>query len=633
MHWLSLGSAWLALSCLLIIAMYILKKRYEPRNISSHLLWRQVLQEQEANRPWQRLKNLLLLWLQLLIAILIVLALMEPAVEKELTRDTHAVILLDRSASMATSEAERGETYLEKAKQELLDWIDRQWDGGAVTLVVNGQYPTIALSHESDKQRLTQGIKSVEPYYGISDDETALSLAQALAGHNDQAYLHYYVDERFKLIQETVDQTAAYREQWHLYDSTLTGYDDRIRSFTLTQASDAEQQVNGFVTVLHETNRQQELELAVTAYNERGSVMIEQRYTNRADSSGMTIFTIHDLPQAQYYAAELIPLASDPNSFNNKQYSLLTAEQTYQALLVSEGNLFLEKAMQLMNVGMTKIASSAEAPGAELLSDIHFIIVDGSYAQLAQKEEWRVILEQYPLWVIDDPDRSQAAALTNEPAAVHEHPVTQYFNMDDVYISLVAAISSQELSSTDVVVEYGGAPAILAGMRAQKPYLRYAFSLQYSDLPLRAAFPVLVMNSVEYLVSGSAHQLGSMLVEAEPTLSLSAQTSSSYWKRLDQADSGQAMRYTSAVTAPSIPGVYALIEEDERGQVIQQRTAVIQADSSEFASPNIAAIVHDYEGNQQMGERNAGLSKLTAWLAAILLLVLVLEWEVYRRGI
>lgn len=121
MHWLSLGSAWLALSCLLIIAMYILKKRYEPRNISSHLLWRQVLQEQEANRPWQRLKNQLLLWLQLLIAILIVLALMEPAVEKELTRDTHAVILLDRSASMATSEAERGETYLEKAKQELLD--------------------------------------------------------------------------------------------------------------------------------------------------------------------------------------------------------------------------------------------------------------------------------------------------------------------------------------------------------------------------------------------------------------------------------------------------------------------------------------------------------------------------------
>ena len=50
-----------------IILLYLLKLRRRETPVSSNFLWQQVLQDAEANTPWQRLRRNLLLFLQLLI--------------------------------------------------------------------------------------------------------------------------------------------------------------------------------------------------------------------------------------------------------------------------------------------------------------------------------------------------------------------------------------------------------------------------------------------------------------------------------------------------------------------------------------------------------------------------------------
>lgn len=636
MHWLSLTSAWFGLAALLIIAMYILKKRYEPKRISSHLLWRQVLQEQEANRPWQRLKQQLLLWLQLMILLLIVIALMEPAVERKLAEDTHAVILLDRSASMATSIDTDGKTYLDTAKHELISWLDKEWGGGEVTLIVNGEYPQILANQSNQKQELVRIIEDIDPYYGTTDDETALSLARALASSSEQSMIHYFVDERYNINQEIIQAEENSLEVWHMYASPAAAEDERIRSFTLSQE---ERAVRGFATVMHAPQEQRELELTITAYNEQGRKLSDKSYKQSAAASGVTTFQMYDLPQGHYYMARLTPHDQDPNPYNNKQYGLIAEERVYEALLISDGNLFLEKALQLMNVGVTKLAPTSAVPSQELLSTVHFIITDGSYEKLTKDNAWKDVLDRFPLWIVDHPAADQQAKLVHAEPVVNEHEVTQYFTMDDIFISSIRELSAEELAPHDVLVQYGGAAAILAGTHNQKPLLRYTFALQDSDLPLRAVFPLLVMNSVDYLVSGSSKQLGSMLANAIPTLSMSADTSASYWHRLDEEPSDEKISETAVedgyVTAPSVPGVYSLIELNEKGDTVQQRTAVITADATEFATASIAELI---SGSSNAEEPNVqsegrGMSKLTAWLAACLMLLLLLEWEVYRRGI
>lgn len=640
MHWLSTASAWFALCCLLIIAMYILKKRYEPKSISSHLLWRRALQEQEANKPWQRLKQRLLLWLQLLIAILIVLALMEPVIEKQLTVDSHVVILLDRSNSMIGSTTVDGDNYFNNAKQQLLQWIDDQYDGGAVTLITNGDYPTIVLNRSQRKAEIVQAIKDVQPYYGVSDDEAALSLASALAEQDEHTLLHYYVDERFKASEQSLHAANGVRHHWHLFGNSSDSIDGYIRSIMLTNTGDS---VSAFVTVIHKGEQSPaQLEIELSAYDEKGKVVHKDKVKEQSQSGGVTTFQLNGLPKAAYYYAELLNDEYDPNPFNNGQYGLIAEQNNYEALLISSGNLFLEKVLQLMNVGVTKLSADSNPPSEDILKKIQFVIVDGEYESLSQKAEWNQLLSDFPLWVFDHPSSSEAATLVNTSPVIHAHPITQYFSMEDTYISVVKELSSGELGSHDVLVEYGGAPVILAGMNEQKPFLRFAFAMQDSDLPLRATFPILMMQSIEYMTSGSGKQLGQMLVGSQPTISLLAGTSSSYWNKIDGKVEGEAESSSNIpllsdqpINAPSLPGVYELVEQNEDREIVQRRIAIVNGDSSEYMSEIITPYLQQGNSSVQadVGAGTSGWSSLIPWLAALLLLLIVAEWEVYRRGL
>ena len=640
MHWLSIASAWFALSCLLIIAMYILKKRYEPKSISSHLLWRRALQEQEANKPWQRLKQRLLLWLQLLIAILIVLALMEPVIEKQLTADSHVVILLDRSNSMVGSTAVDGDSYFNKAKQQLQEWIDEQYDGGAVTLITNGDYPTIVLNRSQRKGEIVQAIKEVQPYYGVSDDEAALSLASALAEQDEHTLLHYYVDERFKASEQSLHAANGAKHHWHMFGNSSDSVDGYIRSIMLTNTGDS---VSAFVTVIHKGEQSPaQLEVELSAYDEKGKVVHKDKVKEQSQRGGVTTFQLNGLPKAAYYYAELINDEYDPNPFNNGQYGLIAEQNNYEALLISSGNLFLEKVLQLMNVGVTKLTTDSNPPSEDILKKIQFVIVDGEYESLSQKAEWSQLLSDFPLWVFDHPSSSEAATLVNTSPVIHAHPITQYFSMEDTYISVVKEFSSRELGSHDVLVEYGGAPVILAGMNEQKPFLRFAFAMQDSDLPLRATFPILMMQSIEYMTSGSGKQLGQMLVGSQPTISLLASTSSSYWNKIDGKVEGEAESSSNIpllsdqpINAPSLPGVYELVEQNEDREIVQRRIAIVNGDSSEYMSEIITPYLQQGNSSVQAdeGAGTSGWSSLIPWLAALLLLLIVAEWEVYRRGL
>src|SRR5438128_1144849 len=71
-----------------------------PRmRIPSVLLWPPSTAERRSARPWQRLRNHPLLWLQLLVALLLAIAAAQPFLPAEAS-DQRVVVLLDASGSM-----------------------------------------------------------------------------------------------------------------------------------------------------------------------------------------------------------------------------------------------------------------------------------------------------------------------------------------------------------------------------------------------------------------------------------------------------------------------------------------------------------------------------------------------------
>lgn len=143
----------------LLLILYFLKLRRREVEVSTTLLWRQAVRDLQANAPFQKLRRNLLLFLQLLALAAGLLALAQPEWRTGAAPGGKVVILIDRSASMATTDGGAtggaggqpagepgtttasggGETRLARAKREAKDLVrslrdatmlDRLFGGG-----------------------------------------------------------------------------------------------------------------------------------------------------------------------------------------------------------------------------------------------------------------------------------------------------------------------------------------------------------------------------------------------------------------------------------------------------------------------------------------------------------------------
>ena len=117
--------AWAFLIPAAIAVLYLLRRRYTPRQVPSTFLWRTAIRDHAANKPLQRLRKNLLLPVQFLAALVLALALMQPNLTGGAASRT--VMIFDLSASMQT--VSDGKSRLETAKdraEELLQGLHRE---------------------------------------------------------------------------------------------------------------------------------------------------------------------------------------------------------------------------------------------------------------------------------------------------------------------------------------------------------------------------------------------------------------------------------------------------------------------------------------------------------------------------
>ena len=100
-----------------LVLLYFLKLRRKPLSISSTFLWKRAVEDLQVNAPFQKLRNNLLLFLQLLILVLAILALWRPVLDMPQGREKTLIFMIDQSASMSAIEA-GGALRLELAKEE-----------------------------------------------------------------------------------------------------------------------------------------------------------------------------------------------------------------------------------------------------------------------------------------------------------------------------------------------------------------------------------------------------------------------------------------------------------------------------------------------------------------------------------
>jgi hypothetical protein len=163
-----------------LIIFYFLKLKRPRMEIASLALWRQVINDNRVNSPFQRFKRNLLLLLQVLLLCLLALAAMQPFLRGNVEQAEYFPVLIDCSASMGAVDAETGKSRLELAKDEVRNIIEGLLPGQKLTLIEVSSTARRLTEFTDNKTVLLNELNRMEVSEVPSRLEDGLQLAQAL---------------------------------------------------------------------------------------------------------------------------------------------------------------------------------------------------------------------------------------------------------------------------------------------------------------------------------------------------------------------------------------------------------------------------------------------------------------------
>ncbi|MDE0400924.1 MAG: BatA and WFA domain-containing protein [Candidatus Poribacteria bacterium] len=142
----------------IVVALHFLKLRRHTHRVPSIMLWLSTDEDRRANVPFQRLRKLLLLMLQVLFLLLVTFSAARPALHKPGFMPGRAILIVDNSASMLSTEM--GQTRLALAKQAALQHIEQvSAEGGMMLMLTNATAVQVAFT--TDTAKLQHAIENI----------------------------------------------------------------------------------------------------------------------------------------------------------------------------------------------------------------------------------------------------------------------------------------------------------------------------------------------------------------------------------------------------------------------------------------------------------------------------------------
>src|ERR1039457_4390748 len=171
---------WLAALALPLVLFYFLKLKRPRLPVPSLVLWRQVLQDNRVNSPFQKFKRNLLLLLQILLLLFLVLAAMQPFWRGGPGKNRRLPVLVDCSASMGALDKPGGVSRLAEAKRRVREMIDGLAGGQELCLISFDNTPRKLTGFTNNKRLLRDALDQIKVADVARDLEQALRLVQAL---------------------------------------------------------------------------------------------------------------------------------------------------------------------------------------------------------------------------------------------------------------------------------------------------------------------------------------------------------------------------------------------------------------------------------------------------------------------
>jgi hypothetical protein len=546
--WIAGGAAVLAISA------YIIKMRRRRFEVPFSRLWQRVLEQREANALWKQLRRLLSLLLILFIIGIMLFAALDPTLGAVDRKARSVVILFDASASMKAMDGDdKGEkSRLDAAKDKAKRLIDGMGGGDvAMIMKVDGQATPMS-RFTNDGPMLDKIVDDIAASDTPADLTRALGAAADALRDRPNPLIVLVSDGAFPEPQlAQVDWApgaagaaaspggtgsgaaatgaagsgaaggAAGSSAWstrNLAAVDLSNVDVRylpvghrsdnvgIIAFNVRRYIANKAAYEVYIEV--QNFGQEAAHRQLTLYN--GDTAVDVRKLDLAP--GQRVHQIYaKLPASvdDKLRASLRPVdgpgGSDPFALDDQAYALLPAKKKQKVLLVGSPNLFLEGALLVYeNIDLIGRISAGEYDARPDVAEGADVVVFDDHTPDVMPPPPISLLFFHPS------GKNSPIAVRREVANPHitevdeGHPVMRWVTLTDVYMDKAESFSP-DARKGESSLAFSVTDSVIAAKRdGKRKILAIGFSLpaqgreSATDLPMRVAFPMLLVNALDW---------------------------------------------------------------------------------------------------------------------------------------
>ncbi|MBS1723354.1 MAG: BatA and WFA domain-containing protein [Armatimonadetes bacterium] len=474
-----------------IVALYLLRMRRRDVQVPAVFLWPERTEEVRANSLFQRLRFSWLLLLQLLALLATVLALSVPQFLQRGLAGKVTVVVLDASASMGATDVAPSRFLV--ARGLVADMIGTAAPGDRLALIEAGPVPRVVFPLSSDPTRQRDLLRTVQKFDSEADMGEALRLASAVAGNNDAAKIVVISDGVFERVVDFSPGKAAV-----VYQSV-----GKSEENLAVQALGTAVSGSGRVAYCGVKNMGVQPAKTVVDMTVDGKIV---------DSANAVIG-----PGQVWGKTVAVPAGAKVVEAKLRGHDFLSADDTavaltdpgasIRALLVTKGDLFLEKALALdPRVTLDRATSVPESESGESGESAYDLVVFDGVREVPVKA--RAVL------TFGEAGTSSPVSVKGSVKAptfvdAETVPLLEGVDFSDVYIESMQRVAAK--GAGRVVAECKEGPLVVAA-QGRKRQVYVAFSPMDSDFPLNIGFPILVGNALDFLIGRESSDMVSVRV-------------------------------------------------------------------------------------------------------------------------
>jgi hypothetical protein len=576
--------------------MYILKQKFQEREISSLYLWHQVLLDTEAAKPFQRFRKNILFLLQLLILLLVIFSLTKPFILWENKNFENVVMVIDTTGSM--SALWEKDSRLSKAKKKATDTVNSLASGSKMTIISSGKSSRVEVSGSTNKSATIKKIKEIKETNSAGNIDEVNSLVKAICKEYESYKVIFFTDKTVNLKEvngEVVDLATKKSNM----------------SLDYIAQSQMEKGLKVMVRVTNHGDADNKIELCL--YGEKS--LVAYKDLNIKAGETQTVY-FENVPQSSKYIYGEIS-EKDALMEDNSIYSIVKQSDAGRILLCTDGNVFLEKAITtLKDIELFKSSSSDNVP-----TDFDLYIFDGKVPEVLPKKGSILFI---------NPDKSNdffkvSKEVAGGRASVVPHAITRYMGNDDFIISKLRQVETPYWGIP--LLKVSEKQASFVGVQKDQKIGVLGFDLHNTDLPLTTEFPIFINNLISYLINRDTNAVNKYncgesvniipLPEAEKINVITP----------DKTKAEVSTKYpVKPFEDTAKPGIYEIRQkllEKEDSKLIAINFPSSESDISVQKSSTIST-----SGSLL----NQGGINLSSYLLILALMIIIIEWLVYTRS-